>query len=529
MAKKLERELKPLEFKTRLVTNLARENGIEYYQDENLVFAQEIAETLNPLLTKIGLEPVTPKFVNRKSKSQEINVNLEFKQPKPNSTKITFSGKVVDENNLPLAQVQIIESRSNPEDAFMTDSEGNFSFAGEPNPTDNYSLSFSKNEYNTKYLSFSKENIATAKNLAIRLEKTEVAELPSQDPLLDQQEKEAEDLYKNTLATLQKTEIAECKDLAQKNIDALENYMGNFGLLPIQAQEANREEKNIQAISDLKAKTTAWIKAVEDCKKSTTTPPIPSTTPIPEMIVVQGGTFNMGCTPEQEADCNDDEKPLRENVAVKAFSIGKYEITNEEFAYFLSDNGAGNSEEDGGTAWLKIDGSSVGIEDLANNQFKAKEGMEKRPVTYVSWDGAKAYCNWLSKKTEKRFRLPTEVEWEYAARGGRKTQNSKYSGSDIIDEVAWYRSNSDRRTHSIEETNQKLKANELGIYNMSGNVWEWIEDCWHENYTNAPTNQEPWLEANEGDCSRRVLRGGSWNNNNNNCVYLPYSLLLSLL
>ena len=155
--------------------------------------------------------------------------------------------------------------------------------------------------------------------------------------------------------------------------------------------------------------------------------PKPSNFLRPSMTFVKGGTFNMGCTPEQEANCDDDEKPMRRNVQVKDFYIGTYEITNEEFAAFLTDNGEGNKEE-GGRTWVNLkgiyNGVVCGIEEFSPKKFKIKAGLEKHPMIFVSWYGAKAYCKWLSQKTGKRYRLPTESEWEYAARGGKNLKNS---------------------------------------------------------------------------------------------------------
>ncbi len=221
---------------------------------------------------------------------------------------------------------------------------------------------------------------------------------------------------------------------------------------------------------------------------------------LPALAYVQGGSFQMG------SNDNDDEKPIH-TVNVNSFYMGKYEVTNAEFAAFL--NAKGNQEE-GGRNWAHVD-SDFGIKE-SNGIFTVKKGMEKHPVTQVSWYGAKAYCKWLSETTGQTYRLPTEAEWEYAARGGNKSNGYTYSGSNRIDEVAWYYKNSyDLGTsHPNYGTNSvgTKKANELGIYDMSGNVWEWCEDTWHESYLGAPGNGTAWLTG--GNDSRRVLRGGSW-------------------
>ena len=235
--------------------------------------------------------------------------------------------------------------------------------------------------------------------------------------------------------------------------------------------------------------------------------------PIPQTILVQGDIFTMGCTPEQAEFCGDDEKPAH-TVQVNTFKMGKYEVTNEEFVSFLNEKG---NQEEGGNTWVDLagdfNGVVCGIEQI-KDQFQVKKGLEKHPMIYVSWYGAKAYCQWLKEKTGQNWRLPTEAEWEFATRGGKKSNKYIYAGSNDIEQVAWYRENSynkrekhpDYGTHPV---GQKA-PNELGIYDMSGNVWEWVADCWHENYQNAPETAESWLEAAKGNCSVRVLRGGSW-------------------
>ena len=124
-----------------------------------------------------------------------------------------------------------------------------------------------------------------------------------------------------------------------------------------------------------------------------------------------------------------------------------------------------------------------------------------RPVEMVSWNDAQEFCAELSRLTGRRFTLPTEAEWEYAARGGKKSTSAKYSGSSSVAAVAWYNGNSGGQTHPVG----KLRANELGIYDMSGNVWEWCYD-WYGNYSST-SQTDP---VGPGSGSSRVLRGGSW-------------------
>ena len=133
-------------------------------------------------------------------------------------------------------------------------------------------------------------------------------------------------------------------------------------------------------------------------------------------------------------------------------------------------------------------------------------GRGKRPVINVSWEDAVAYAQWLSTVTGKPFRLPTEAEWEYAARAG--TTSDFYWGQGEAKDFAWFNENSNNKTQPVGEK----KPNAFGLYDMSGNVWEWVQDCWHDNYDQAPGDGSAWQGQNNGDCSRRVLRGGSWDN-----------------
>ncbi len=198
----------------------------------------------------------------------------------------------------------------------------------------------------------------------------------------------------------------------------------------------------------------------------------------PEMIFVPGGTFKMG------SDDYDSEKPIHD-VTVQDFYIGKYPVTQAE--------------------WRAVMGS-----DPPELKFK---GCDQCPVERVSWNEVQNFIKTLNQKTGKNYRLPSEAEWEYAARGGAKSlplgegkggAGYKYAGSDNLDEVGWYGENSDGKTHPVGEK----KPNELSIYDMSGNVWEWCEDVWHDNYKGAPQDGSAWLSG--GDQARRVVRGGSW-------------------
>ncbi|MBQ2852596.1 MAG: formylglycine-generating enzyme family protein [Bacteroidales bacterium] len=199
-----------------------------------------------------------------------------------------------------------------------------------------------------------------------------------------------------------------------------------------------------------------------------------------KMVYVQGGSYNMGCTGEQGGDCDADEKTVR-YVTVSDFYIGQFEITQAQ--------------------WQAVMGTSVYQQQSKAGGSSTYGTGNDYPMYYVSWEEAKEFCRRLSQQTGKTYRLPTEAEWEYAARGGKKTQNTKYAGGYSLDYVGWYTSNSGGKTHAVGTKN----ANELGIYDMSGNVWEWCED-WYGDYRSYDTDNP--TGASSG--SDRVLRGGSW-------------------
>lgn len=188
-----------------------------------------------------------------------------------------------------------------------------------------------------------------------------------------------------------------------------------------------------------------------------------------EFVWVPGGRFEMGCGP-WAGDCSDDERPAH-RVTVSGFWIGKYEVTQAE--------------------WRRVMGSNPSHFDKGDDY----------PVEQVSWNAVQSFIGRLNGRGNGTFRLPTAAEWEYACRSGGRPE--RFCGGDSVDAVAWYGRNSGGSTQPVG----RKSANGLGLHDMSGNVWEWVEDCWHDNYDGAPTDGTAWTT---GSCDRRVLRGGSW-------------------
>jgi formylglycine-generating enzyme required for sulfatase activity len=216
---------------------------------------------------------------------------------------------------------------------------------------------------------------------------------------------------------------------------------------------------------------------------------------IPEMVQVAGGKFMMGCTPEQEGHCEDDERPVRQ-VAVESFKISKTEVTHEQYVRFLNESQLKTAEAYSSKKLIHINAHV----EYADGKWSVVVGYEPYPMVYVSWFGASEYCSWAGGY------LPTEAEWEYAARGGKKSAKTKYAGGNDANDVAWFAGNSDSHVHPVA----KKKPNELGLFDMSGNVWEWCAD-WYA--SNAYAVEAP----NDPSGTIRVLRGGSWNDEGQNC------------
>ena len=196
------------------------------------------------------------------------------------------------------------------------------------------------------------------------------------------------------------------------------------------------------------------------------------------------------------------EQPAHEVVINYDFEIAKYPVTVGEFRVFVKDTGYKTEAEigDGAYVW---DGEDYNKKKDAYWDNPYFEQTDEHPVVCISWNDAKVYCKWLSKKTGENYRLPTEAEWEFACRAGTTTKFSFGDDEKELEKYAWYSKNSNNKTHPVGE---KL-PNPWGLYDMHGNVWEWCEDDWVDNYNNTPTDGKPYISEKS---DRKVLRGGSW-------------------
>jgi formylglycine-generating enzyme required for sulfatase activity len=214
----------------------------------------------------------------------------------------------------------------------------------------------------------------------------------------------------------------------------------------------------------------------------------------PEMVVVPSGQFIMG-SPPSETGRQDDEGPPHLVTIAKPFAVGKYEVTFREWEACVADRACAQAKDEG-------------------------YGRDRRPVIHVNYEQAVGYAEWLSEKTGRKYRLLSEAEWEYAARAGSDKARFWGSGTDracqfanVYDttgkakrEYPWENFGCDDG-YAVTAPAGSFKPNAFGLYDMLGNVSEWVEDCWNQSYAGAPADGRVWAS---GDCSRRVSRGGSW-------------------
>lgn len=239
------------------------------------------------------------------------------------------------------------------------------------------------------------------------------------------------------------------------------------------------------------------------------------------MIFIEGGTFEMG---DIWGDGETDELPIHQ-VTLSDYYLSATEVTNTQYCKFLND--WGNQEEEG-CSWLYLYGNMFAqcLIEEKDGKYYPKSGYGNHPVMYVNWYGAVAFCLWLSEKTEDEYRLPTEAEWEYAARSGGKEDN-RYAGTDDLEQLYLYCNYADANYVEVfgdvyDFGNKEhddgfvrtapvgnYRPNILGLYDMSGNVWEWCSDWYGSDYYNSsPINNPKGPET--GDNDFRVVRGGCW-------------------
>ena len=241
----------------------------------------------------------------------------------------------------------------------------------------------------------------------------------------------------------------------------------------------------------------------------------------PEMVVVPAGSFLMGSPDGEEGRHSDGrEGPLHRVTIAEPFAIGVYEVTRGQFATFVEATG----HDAGNGCYTFSDGSWV-FQDGRNWRSPGFEQSDEHPVVCVRWDDARAYVDWLNAELgfEGLYRLPSEAEWEYAARAG--TESRRFWGDDLEDRegcafanaadltakdaLSWSPVMNCRDDHVYTAPVGAFTANDFGLHDALGNAWEWVEDCWNGSYAEAgrPDDGSAWTT---GDCSRRVLRGGSW-------------------
>ncbi len=223
----------------------------------------------------------------------------------------------------------------------------------------------------------------------------------------------------------------------------------------------------------------------------------------PQMVVVPPGSYKMGSPPSEDGRY-DSEGPVHE-VHVAGFSAGIYEVTRVEYSHFVS--ATGHSTE---SCYTFEDGS---LEERFGRDWR-RPGLPQTnhdPVVCVDWHDARSYAAWLSRKTGRSYRLLSESEWEYVARAG--TTTPFHYGETMSPEQANYNGDTVYGSGSKGENRQRtvavgsFAANRFGLYDVHGNVWEWTQDCWSENYEGAPADGSA---RESGDCMRRILRGGCW-------------------
>ena len=302
--------------------------------------------------------------------------------------------------------------------------------------------------------------------------------------------------------------------------------------LALKIKEEARRQTEFAAQAQAMAQAEERAKAVSasDVKEATRTAQRPGAVfqdcpQCPRMVVIPAGEFTMG-SPASEAGRGLDEGPQRQVSIAQPFALGRSEVTVAEFRRFADESGYRTEAErdtraQGCSGFIYADPAAQNPDPRLVTSWRSPglAQADSHPVLCVSWNDARAYAQWLSKKSGKRYRLPTEAEWEYAARAGSAT--SRYWGDDPA-QACRFANVADQSRFQTWGFGQKHECtdghyftapaggyspNRFGLYDMLGNVWEWTEDCWNASYAGAPPDGVAWLS---GDCSQRVCRGGSW-------------------
>jgi formylglycine-generating enzyme len=252
----------------------------------------------------------------------------------------------------------------------------------------------------------------------------------------------------------------------------------------------------------------------------------------PAMLAIPAGSFPMGVAAgEEEREAvpepvRGQSAPLHK-VTIRAFALGQHEVTRGEFMAFVRDTRHGMGDSCTALA-LKEDKTGYGFREVAGRNWRHTgfAQTDQDPVVCVSWNDAKAYLRWLAGKTGRAYRLPSEAEWEYAARAGAAGARPWGDGRGeacrfgnlrdlallaeigVMPEAETHFACEDGHAHTAPVG--RFAPNAFGLHDMLGNVWEWVEDCWNANYLGAPTDGTAWTK---GECGRRVARGGSWASN----------------
>ena len=262
----------------------------------------------------------------------------------------------------------------------------------------------------------------------------------------------------------------------------------------------------LQGVKQPKAKTNSRVQqtsgdVIQDCPQC------------PQMVYIPAGSFRMG---DIQGGGREWEKPVH-RVSIDAFLLGQTEVTVGQFRAFVKASGYKTETEQGDGCYVYEDGS-WDERSNANWRNPGFKQSDEEPVVCLSWNDTQRYIEWLSAKTGEQYRLPTEAEWEYAARAGSETKyffgNStsdfcRYANGAANETDFSWRNEDCRDGYKRTAPTASFTANAFGLYDMHGNVWEWTQDCWNSSYQGAPSDGTAWLS---GECSRRVLRGGSWSN-----------------